>query len=332
MPKALALYSGGLDSILSILAVMKQGIDVAAIRFLTSFNTRIRRREQNTYAKLLLPAGFDFIIKDYPIYEKFLNMLKSPKYGYGKNMNPCVDCKILMLKEAKRIMLEEGYDFIITGEVLWQRPMSQRRDILSVIDREASVKGYVVRPLSAKLFNPSLAELAGLIDRQGLYDFSGRTRKPQMRLAQEMGLSNYAQPAGGCLLTDPLYSAKLSDLMRHNPDPSISEINLLQLGRHYRISADTKIIAGRDNMDNELIQAISEPLDCLLWVEGYGSSLTIIKGKVSDETIKVAAALCARHSNAKNLPEVKVSFKISGNISTITVNPASDSLLNSLRV
>lgn len=330
MSKALALFSGGLDSTLAILIVKRLGIEVSGIRFLTPFNVRIKKPAQSV-DKGLLDSNLDFSIHDYPIFEKFIEILKKPKFGYGKNMNPCVDCKILMLKEAKRIMIEEGYDFIITGEVLWQRPMSQRRDILHVIDKEASVQGYVVRPLSAKLFNPSIAEQAGILDRQSLFDFSGRSRKPQMKLAHEFGIKDYAQPAGGCLLTDPLYSGRLKELLIHSPNPSISDINLLQLGRHFRFK-DAKIIVGRDRMDNELIESISEPADCLLWIEGYGSPLTIIRGEISDETIAAAASLCARYSDAKKLPLVEVSCKMYGQVSIIKAKPASDDMLFSLMI
>lgn len=329
MPKALALYSGGLDSLLSILTVMRQGIDVTAFRFLTPFNVRLRSPSDACAAKTH-PAGF--IIEDYPVFEKFLEILKNPRFGYGKNMNPCVDCKIFMLKEAKKIMSEEGYNFIITGEVLWQRPMSQRRDILSVIDREASVAGHVVRPLSAKLLRPSFAEQAGIIDRERLFSFSGRSRKPQMSLAKEMGITEYSQPAGGCFLTDPLYSIRLKDLLKHNPSPSLKDVNLLQLGRHFRISSTTKVIVGRDKIDNELIAKIASFDNCLLWVEGVGSSLTIITGDLSDQVIELAASLCARYSDAKNYNTVMVTVKLANKISIIPVNPAPENLIKSLRI
>ncbi len=331
MVRALALYSGGLDSMLSIKVILQQGIEVTAIRFITPFNTKLESFELADTSLLAL-GELNFNIKNYPINEKFLEILKKPKFGYGKNMNPCVDCKILMFKEAKRIMVEDDYDFIITGEVLWQRPMSQRRDILSVIDREASVQGYVVRPLSAKLLNPSIAEQSGMIDRQKLFDFSGRSRKPQMKLAKELELNNYVQPAGGCLLTDPLYSAKLKDLFLHTPNPSTIDIDLLRIGRHFRASNNLKIIVGRDKRDNDFIQSIAQPSDCILWVEGIGSSLTIIKGDPTETAIKIAASLCARHSDAKKKPEVEVSYKLSGNISTVKVFPAQDSMLASLRI
>ncbi len=334
MPKAIALYSGGLDSLLSILIIQRQGIEVSAIRFLTPFNTKIREKSSLS-KKSPTNNSLNLIVQDYPIFEKFLEILKKPKFGYGKNMNPCVDCKILMLKEAKKIMIEGGYDFIITGEVLWQRPMSQRRDILSVIDKEASVRGHIVRPLSAKLFNPSYAEQNGIIDRQRLYNLSGRSRKPQMKLAEEFDIKEYPQPASGCLLTDPLYSLKLRELLINNPHPSINDINLLQLGRHFRCK-ETKIIVGRDKIDNELIESLVEPGDVLLWVEDYGSPLTIIRGVISDEIIGYAASICARYSAAKKLSLVDVSVKIfSGNSSKdsiIKVKPASDDMLHSLQI
>lgn len=328
MSRALALYSGGLDSLLSILTIIRQGIEVTAVRFITPFNVRLRNSATVENKK----TNSTFIIKDYPIFEKFFEVLKNPRFGYGKNMNPCVDCKILMLKEAKRIMYEDGYDFIVTGEVLWQRPMSQRRDTLSIIDREAFVTGHVVRPLSAKLLKPSLAEQAGIIDRERLFGFSGRSRKPQTKLALEMGVTEYSQPAGGCLLTDPLYSTRLRDLIQHSHSLSIEDINLLQLGRHYRISSVAKAIVGRDKIDNELIIKFAKPDDCLLWVEGVGSSLAIIRGDISDKTVEVSAALCARHSDAKSQKKVMVTLSVSGNISVIASVPATESLLESLRI
>ena len=328
MAKALALYSGGLDSLLSIMTILRLGIDVKVIRFITPFNTKLR----NSASAATKKTDPVFTINDYPISEKFLEILKNPKYGFGKNMNPCVDCKILMLKEAKKIMLEEGYDFIITGEVLWQRPMSQRRDILSVIDREASVIGHVVRPLSARLLNPSYAEQTGIVNRDMLFGFSGRTRKPQMKLAQEMGITDYSQPASGCLLTDPLYSARLKDLMKHSPAPLMKDINLLQLGRHFRISSDTKVIVGRDRIDNELIRSIADQDDYLLWVENFGSALTIIRGDSSDKVIETAASLCARYSDSKNYQKVMVTLERAGKTLIIPATPACDSLVESLRV
>jgi hypothetical protein len=328
MARALALYSGGLDSLLSIVTIMRQGIDVKVIRFITPFNTKLR----NTSSAGTKYTDSIFTINDHPIFEKFLEMLKNPKYGFGKNMNPCVDCKVLMLKEAKKIMLEEGYDFIVTGEVLSQRPMSQRRDTLSVIDREASVIGHVVRPLSARLLNPSFAEQTGMVNRELLFGFSGRSRKPQMKLAREMEIREYPQPASGCLLTDPLYSVRLRELIQHSPAPSIKDINLLQLGRHFRISSTAKVIVGRDGMDNELIRNVADPDDCLLWVENFGSSLTIIRGDASDQIIQTAASLCTRYSDAKNHQKVMVALKIAGKTLAIPATPASDNLVESLRI
>ncbi|MCX8031070.1 MAG: hypothetical protein N3A59_05785 [Thermodesulfovibrionales bacterium] len=329
MAKALALFSGGLDSLLSILVILKQDIEVTAVKFLTPFNSKTI--EQKRTEKINI-GNFCFEILKYPIEEKFLEVLKKPKFGYGKNLNPCIDCKILMLKEAKNLMLEKNYDFIITGEVLWQRPMSQRKDTIFIIDREASVKGHIIRPLSAKLLPPSIPEEKGIVDREKLYDFLGRTRKPQMRLAKELGLNKYSQPAGGCLLTDPLYTARLKDLIHNKPDFTLKDIELLRLGRHFRVSKTTKIVVGRNIQENKLLQSFIEPSDYTLWVEGVGSPLTLIKGDTSEAIIRIAASICAKHSDAKENPEIEVTYSVSGKISTIKINPINNETMESYRI
>ncbi|MCX7914123.1 MAG: hypothetical protein N2511_06015 [Thermodesulfovibrionales bacterium] len=335
MSKAIALYSGGLDSTLAILTALKQGIEVKAVKFLTPFNENIKSRyfslEKGDYDRNLNIELFTL-----PIDEQFIELIQRPKYGFGKNMNPCIDCKILMLKEAKKIMDNEGYDFIITGEVLQQRPMSQRRDILSLIDKEASVKGYVVRPLSAKLLKPTIPEESGKIDREKLFDFSGRSRKPQLKLAKDFGLKEYAQPAGGCLLTDPLYSQKLKDLLNFSPNGlSINDIKLLQVGRHFRVK-DCKIIVGRDRIDNHIIESLALPEDMILWVKDYNSPLTLIRClSITEEVLQVAASLCIRYSAAKKLSSATVVFKRKGSeggYQQLTSKPLSDDLVNLYRV
>ncbi len=332
MPKAIALYSGGLDSTLAILIAMRQGIDVTAITFLAHFGCDISDRSSCSKNPFAASEKFGFEVKLCHLADKFIDIVKNPKFGHGKNMNPCIDCRILMLKEAKEFMKMTGADFIITGEVLGQRPMSQRRDTFPKIDREAGIEDYVLRPLSAKLLKPTIPEQTGIVDREKLCNFHGRSRKPQMRLAEEFGLAEYPAPAGGCLLTDPIYSYRLKELLNYNPNPSLKDINLLRIGRHFRVSDKSKIIAGRDENENNMIQSLAEKDDYLLWVDGFGSPLTMVCGESDEDGLKLAASICARYSDAKSLSKVAVTVFQSGSKFIIKTKPADDSILNKYRI
>jgi tRNA-specific 2-thiouridylase len=331
MAKAVALFSGGLDSTLAILTMLKQGIDVKAIKFRTPFDCCSYGKSLCSGSSFSVAKGFGFEVELCHLSDKFIEIVKNPRFGYGRNMNPCIDCRILMLKEAKVFLNMSGADFIITGEVLGQRPMSQRKDTFYLIDREAGVTDCVLRPLSAKLLKPASPEAEGIVNRKMLYGFSGRSRKPQIALAKALGLTDYPAPAGGCLLTEPNYSYRLKDLLTHNPDPDIRDINLLRIGRHFRFSPSCKIIVGRSNAENETIRSVSMN-DCLLEVEGCGSPTTLVSGEINDEAIKVAASICARYSDAKNFSLVDVAvFKRGGSI-RLKVQPADTNLLENYRI
>jgi tRNA U34 2-thiouridine synthase MnmA/TrmU len=326
MARAVALFSGGLDSTLSILVILKQNIEVKALNFITPFEHPFPLKKL-----LFIAEKFGFEIKLIDLSEKFIDIVKKPKFGYGKNMNPCIDCRILMLKEAKVFMDEIMADFIISGEVLGQRPMSQRKDILYCIDKEAGLKDYVLRPLSAKLLKVTVPEVKGIVNRDMLFDFRGRSRKPQMRLAKEFGLTEYPAPAGGCLLTEPNYAYRLKDLLTYNPDPNLEEIRLLRIGRHFRFSPSCKIIIGRDKDENEKIMSLLDH-GCLLKIEGYGSPTALVFGDITDEAIRVAASLCARYSDAKNLSEVEVSVIKEDERFVLKVTPANNEMIENLRI
>jgi len=329
--RAVALFSGGLDSTLSILTVLRQGVEVTALKFLTPFEHEISDRA--LCSKCLFPSAekFGFEVKLCEISDRFIEIVKKPKFGYGKNMNPCIDCRILMLKEARDFMKKTGADFIIAGEVLGQRPMSQRKDVLYLIDKEAGVTDYVLRPLSAKLLKVTIPEVKGIINRNMLYDFRGRSRKPQIALAKESGLTDYPAPAGGCLLTEPNFAHRLKDLLTYTPDPDFHDLNLLKIGRHFRFSPSCKIIVGRNKAENEKICSLSGK-GYLLKVEGYGSPTTLVVGEITDKALQVAASLCARYSDAKNLSEVEV-IGIKGNdTSTFRVSPVANEIIDTLRI
>ena len=330
--KAVALYSGGLDSTLAIIAVLRQGVEVTAVTFLNHFGCDISDRSSCSKDPFSAAEKFGFEVKLSHLSEKFIDIVKNPKFGHGKNMNPCMDCRILMLREAKAFMEMTGACFIITGEVLGQRPMSQRRDALNIIDRESGLKGLVLRPLSAKLLKPTLAEENGFINRDLLYDFGGRSRKPQMALAKEFGLTEYPAPAGGCLLTEPNYSYRLKELLGHDPNPSLLDLQLLRFGRHFRLTPECKAVVGRDMSENEALSKLADEKGIILRVIGHGSPLTLVIGTTGGDEIMTAASLCARYSDAKKLAEAEVKVVAGEEVTRLKVAPATDFIVKALKI
>jgi len=290
MHRALALYSGGLDSLLSVLIVKEQKVDVIALKFLNGFVSPLKEDDLN-YAK-----KFSFEIKEIDIREKFIEILKKPEHGYGKNLNPCIDCKILMLKQAKDLMSEYNASFIVTGEVISQRPMSQKRQLLTMIEKEASLKGMILRPLSAKLLPPTKFEIEGIINRNLLYDISGRTRRLQIALAKKYGIEEIPQPAGGCLLTDPSFCKKVKDLMVHN-ELTLKNVELLKVGRHFRISEKCKAIVGRDEKENKII--LSRYKGLFFYPSDLKGPVVLLSGDYSENEIDITASICVYYSKRK---------------------------------
>jgi tRNA U34 2-thiouridine synthase MnmA/TrmU len=331
-PRAVALFSGGLDSALAILTILKQDIEVKALAFLTPFNTTIAGTSLYANNDVSVSKEFGFDFQAIRLTETFIDIVKNPRFGYGKNMNPCIDCRILMLREAKNIMHETCADFIITGEVLGQRPMSQRKATFSLIDREAGVRGHVLRPLSARLLEITIPESKGIVNREKLHDFSGRTRRPLMTLANEWGLSHYPSPAGGCLLTEPHYAQRLKDVLHYQSDPGIQEINMLKIGRHFRFSPACKIIVGRDKKENDILESFARDSDYLITIEGYGSPITIVSGEITNEALRIAASLCARYSDAREITNVEAKVATPENSYRTKVLRANNEIVESLRI
>jgi tRNA U34 2-thiouridine synthase MnmA/TrmU len=334
MAKAIALLSGGLDSSLAVLTLLGQGVEVTAVTFLTHFGCDISDSSSCSKDPFQAAQKFGFQVKLCHLADKFIGIVKNPKHGHGKNMNPCIDCRILMLREARSLMELTGADFLVTGEVLGQRPMSQRRDTFPVIDREAGVEGLVLRPLSAKLLKPTRAEISGLVTRDKLHAFSGRTRKPQIALARELGLTDYPAPAGGCLLTDPIYSYRLKDLLAHDPDPSVRDITLLKYGRHFRYSPSCRIIVGRNKEDNDAIESLVSGGDTTLSAPDTGSPLTLVAGAADDAAVLQAASLTARYCDKKTANRVTVSvFRgMDIHLQDIAASPADALTLDAMRI
>jgi hypothetical protein len=332
MARAVALLSGGLDSTLAVLLLRRQAVEVTAVTFLMHFGCEISDSSSCSSDPSSNARKFGFQVKLSHLGDKFTRIVKDPKYGHGRNMNPCVDCRILMLKEAGEMMRMSGADFVATGEVLGQRPMSQRQDTFPLMDREAGLEGHVLRPLSARLLKPTVPEINGLVRRDLLLDFSGRSRKPQIALAEEFGLRDYPAPAGGCLLTDPNFSYRLKDLLKHTPDPEPRSLRLLRLGRHFRLPSGRKVVVGRNDRENTGLINLADDTDCQMWVEGFGSPLTLISADAHPEDLLSAASFCARYSDAKHLPEVQVTCSGNGGRFTLRTRPATDAMLDALRI
>ncbi|MDO8747085.1 MAG: hypothetical protein Q7J70_05425, partial [Thermodesulfovibrionales bacterium] len=314
------------------ITILRQGIDVTAITFLTHFGCDISDKSSCSKDPFSAAEKFGFTVKLCHLADKFIEIVKNPAHGHGRNMNPCIDCRILMLKEAKELMNITGADFIITGEVIGQRPMSQMRRTLTLIDKETGLAGILLRPLSAKLLEPTISETKGLVDRDKLHDFHGRSRKQQMALAKEYGLTDYPMPAGGCLLTEPNYSFRLKELLNYNPNPSLKDLHLLRTGRHLRISPACKIIVGRDEKDNDKIESLAGEGDYILSVENVGSPVTLLTGDGAQDFISLAASICARYSDAKHLPSVEVSVYSKGERLIGSATPATEEVIGIYRI
>jgi tRNA U34 2-thiouridine synthase MnmA/TrmU len=288
--KALSIFSGGLDSMLASILISSLGIEVQPVFFSTPFFPPDKAKRSAEHINLPL--------KIVDITERHFSLLREPKHGFGGNMNPCIDCHALMIKIAGEMLSEEKADFIISGEVLGQRPMSQNRGSLSVVESESGMKGLILRPLSAKLMPATIPELQGWVDRDKLLSLSGRSRKPQISLAKKFNISKYPSPAGGCLLTDKVFSNRLKDLMQNNPEPDRNQVELLKLGRHFRISPETKIIVGRNKRENDMILDLAGENDCVLHTKNIPGPVVAIQGKKNGEVEMLAAALTASYSDA----------------------------------
>jgi len=324
--KALGLLSGGLDSTLAAKLMLEQGVQVETLNFVTPFCLCSRKRCDATN----VASKFQIKLKRIFLGNEYLKMLRRPKHGYGKNMNPCIDCRILMLKKAKQYAKQIGADFIFTGEVLDERPMSQHRRAMETIEREAGLKGKILRPLSAKCLPKTDAEKKGWIERERLLDIRGRSRKRQIELARSFCLSDYPYPAGGCLLTDREFAAKLRDLFKHKRAVRLKDISLLKVGRHFRLGSN-KIIVGRNEMENKSLLTLKATADYYFEVPGCGSPITILQGRKSSEAIRIAASLTARYSDAKG-ESVQVAYGTDRSRKSVSVSPLLDQHVNRLRI
>ena len=337
--KAIGLISGGLDSTLALSLVQQQGIEVKAVTFYTGFciaETQRRRggradgsmpRNEALRAAADLESDVELVDISGPEY---LEMVLHPRFGYGANANPCVDCRIFMMRKAKEIMEREGADFVFTGEVLGQRPKSQRRDTLRIIERESRMDGRLLRPLSAKLLKPTIVEQEGLVDRERLLDLSGRGRQRQIALAGAMGLTDWPQPAGGCcFLTDESFSRKFFDLLSAREAAgegrriTKDEVILLTVGRHFRLSPRAKLVIGRNEMENALLEHHAAGR-ARLEAPGVTGPVALVEGAPSPEDRLLAASIVARYGKGKDEPRATVEWREGDRSELLEVEPAHD--------
>lgn len=342
--RAIGLVSGGLDSQLAVALMKRQGIEVLGLHFYNGLSPGALRRvigggepeAEFLDAKAKRLSGLLDIaveIVDISGSEEFLDILVSPRHGYGANVNPCIDCRIFMLRNAKKRMEDEGYRFIFTGEVLGQRPMSQNKQAMDLVERRSGLEGFLLRPLSAALLKPTVPEHEGWIDRGRLLDIQGRSRRRQMALMEEWGLGEFAQPAGGCTLTEIAYAGKFKDLMAHRDDPRISRADavLLAVGRHFRLGPRIKIIVGRDETENNYIERAGGGSWMLTTAEHPGPT-TLVQGEPGEDELLRAASITARYSDAKRLPSVRVGAWRGEERRTFEVAPIADEDLEPLRI
>jgi tRNA-uridine 2-sulfurtransferase len=333
--KAIALISGGLDSTLAAKIVADIGTTVVGVHFQHPFCAREKKTEQallELTQALARQAGIE--LRVIRLQEEFMAIVRNPVYGYGSNLNPCIDCRVLMLKKAKRIMDEEHAGFLVTGEVVGQRPMSQQRNTMNGIDRKAGVEGLVLRPLSAKLMAETEAEKNGWVDRQKLYALSGRSRKPQIDLAVMRGIIDYPNAAGGCLLTDPRFSDRAKDLMAHDRF-TMDNVELLKLGRHFRISKSAKLVVGRNEAENASIESLAEGEDVILMPPGAVAGPTgLCRGSCGEEDLRLAATIICRYCDRLDSDSLELTYRGAGDADfrTITVSPALESEIEKVRI
>jgi tRNA-specific 2-thiouridylase len=330
--RAIALYSGGLDSTLACRLVAEQNIRVTAIKFVTPFfgydlliNRALHiRTVKEKYA-------IDLVLVD--VTDEYLQMLRHPAHGFGKNFNPCVDCKILLLSKAKEMMAAHNASFLITGEVVGQRPMSQRKDTLRIIERDSGCEDILVRPLCAKRLLPTKPERDGLLDRAQLLDFTGRSRTPQMQLAARFNIEDYPSPAGGCVLTDPIMAKRIELYYRQHDTIVVDDIRLLLVGRQFRLPYGGWLVLGRREQENNLVSALRRPDDCLLELVDRPGPTGLLRHATDRRDLELAAGLVVRYGKKGNTSTVAaaVTCKCTDDYILITVPPLADHLFQTWR-
>ena len=300
MARALAMISGGLDSILAAKLIKEQGIEVIGVCFRSYFFSE--------ESAIKMTKQIDIPLKVVDFSPEHLELVKNPKHGRGKNMNPCIDCHAMMMNYAGKLLEEYNADFIITGEVLNQRPMSQNRQALNIVKKESGFSNKILRPLCAKNIDPTEMELNGMVDREKLLNISGRSRKVQMELAEKWGITEYPSPAGGCKLTEPNYALRLKDLLNHKEEVIEDELSLLRYGRHFRTEDDNKIIVARTKDEGECIKALVNSDYYSFHTTDFSGALVLLEKEGTEKDIELAARISGRYSKGREENIVKVKY------------------------
>lgn len=306
--KALGLISGGLDSLTACLLVKLQGIEVIGLNITSPFcqydiNLDTFREKLGIH------------IYNLPLGDDFLEIIRNPKFGYGRHLNPCIDCRIYILRKAKEFMNEIQADIVFTGEVLDQRPKSQHLKALHIVEKESGLEGKLLRPLSALQLKPTIYEEKGMVDRSKLLGIKGRSRKIQLDLAKKHELLNEYYAGGGCLLTDINYANRMKDSLKFNNIQEIEDMRILKYGRHFRFN-DSKIIVGRNEKENNLLLQLKKVDDLIMEVQGIPGPITIIQGEINEETLDYAASLTLRYSDSEDSKDKIIYGKDYQNLST----------------
>ena len=303
--KCIALISGGLDSALAAQLMLEQGIEVQGLFLAMSWGCCEKAKAVACAQQLGIP------LMVLSVGDAYLDVIRAPKYGYGTAMNPCIDCRIYMFRIAKRYMDETGAGFVVTGEVLGQRPMSQMRRPLDLIEADSGLEGLLVRPLSAQLLEPTLPELLGVVDRNRLLRLAGRSRHEQLALAQAEGITEHSTPAGGCLLTDDHFAKKVKDLFAHETQPTTKDMELLTIGRHFRAGSRTKVILGRNELENLLLEGHAQEGYTCVRPKFAGPSAMLV-GAQTAEAEQLAVLLIVQQTKAAKRPSGPLDFWVNG--------------------
>jgi tRNA U34 2-thiouridine synthase MnmA/TrmU len=328
--RALGLLSGGLDSILACRMMLEQGIEVIAVNFTSPFCTCTRKGCRHQASKAAEELGIQ--LKLLPTGQEYIEMVKHPKHGRGSHMNPCIDCRIFTFSRARAYADEIGADFVFSGEVLGERPMSQHLRALKLIEKESGLEGRLLRPLSAQLLEPTIPERQGLVNREKLLTVQGRSRKVQIQMAEDYGMNDYPCPAGGCLLTDAQFSVRLRDAFEHS-EALVRDMQFLKVGRHFRLPGGAKVIVGRNEAENQMLCALVQPPELSLEAQDFVGPIVILRrllaASLKDDADKATAArICARYCDGKSSGTVK----IKAGADVMEVEPASEGELAALRI
>ncbi|MBN1405667.1 MAG: tRNA 4-thiouridine(8) synthase ThiI [Candidatus Omnitrophica bacterium] len=333
MIKAISLLSGGLDSILASRLILNQGIKIEAVNFTSVFYSG--SEEQACLPAKTAAQAMGISLKIFDISRELFGIIKNPQHGYGRNINPCIDCHAFMFKKAYEYMKEIGAGFLVTGEVLGERPMSQRKDALELIDRHIGLEGFILRPLSAKLLTPTIPEEKRWVDRDKLLDIKGRSRKPQIELAKEFKITDYPTPAGGCLLTDLGFANRLRDLIKYKQDFSVTDVYFLKIGRHFRLTENIKLVVGRNDRENKRLLYLAQPGDICFRPVSTKGPVAVAKGILDSAHISAAASIVARYSDKlQDSRMIEVEYrKLPGSVAaTVVTAPAPDLSLEKIRI